>query len=494
MCSDSPRTAVVDMVDGAVCRAQERSRWAQQYGSKHRFQRIRQFPEGISPPRRVRVYRRNDHFILQWWDRASHHNLAERIDGDLLAALVRARQIDDRLRDRHEAGSGRRRLTHDQLIEGFLDDLRQRADAAHVQPATVRRYQAALQHFQQFVDDPAIRRRYPHPATLNRDFRLAFEAHVAATPVTGRAPGSRRLPKGQAMIADVVRAMLAWAADPERGGLLPDYFRNPFLHRSEPRRIAAADPLAEPDIDLAMALDLVRSCDRWQLRLFAPMLLFGLRASEPCYLFHEYLQDGWLRVPCNPDLGYQTKGGRDKRFPLVPELEPLWGLLHRNEDVGLLYQRRHVSEGRQRAPWGNVSLAELTAEFGKRCATARARTAFHRQQIRDALLRDAGGLTYDQVEREFGALARRLNWPSAATLKDLRHLFATTLGNTAMPEAYRRYLMGHAPGKAAVMAYTHLNRLREHYRQAVGGEWAPLVDAIRERLGEIKSSGLPGSG
>lgn len=43
-----------------------------------------------------------------------------------------------------------------------------------------------------------------------------------------------------------------------------------------------------------MALNLVRACDRFQLLLFAPMLLFGLRAAEPCYLFREYLEIDWF--------------------------------------------------------------------------------------------------------------------------------------------------------------------------------------------------------
>ena len=75
-----------------------------------------------------------------------------------------------------------------------------------------------------------------------------------------------------------------------------------------------------------------------------------------------------------------------------------------------------------------------------------------------------------------------MDWPAAATLKDFRHLFCTTLGNAAMPEAYRRYLMGHAPEKAAVVAYSHLNELRRHYAEAVRREWTPLINAVVERL------------
>ena len=107
-----------------------------------------------------------------------------------------------------------------------------------------------------------------------------------------------------------------------------------------------------------------------------------------------------------------------------------------------------------------------------------------KRNVRDELFREAGSLDYDHIEHEFRTLAQKINWPRETTLKDWRHLFATTLGNTAMPEAYRRYLMGHAPGRAAIFAYTHLNQLRQHYGDAVSREWTPLIAVINRRLSD----------
>ena len=75
-------------------------------------------------------------------------------------------------------------------------------------------------------------------------------------------------------------------------------------------------------------------------------------------------------------------------------------------------------------------------------------------------------------------LAKQLAWPLGATLKDFRHLFATNLENAGVPESYRRFLMGHAPGRAAIVTYTHLNKVRDHYMRAVTNEFAPIVEAI----------------
>jgi hypothetical protein len=86
-------------------------------------------------------------------------------------------------------------------------------------------------------------------------------------------------------------------------------------------------------------------------------------------------------------------------------------------------------------------------------------------------------------------LARRLGWPPQATLKDLRHLFATTLNNAALPESYRRYLMGQSPGKAALVAYTHLNELRQHFTAAAGRVWQPLLTALSQRGQAVRTTG-----
>src|SRR5262249_17930538 len=149
---------------------------------------------------------------------------------------------------------------------------------------------------------------------------------------------------------------------------------------------------------------------------FMPMLFFGLRAREPCFLFRECLEERWLRVPCLPDLGYRTKGGRDKRFPLLDGLQPLWDLLRAGGGHGLLYLRRRVLAGEEPAPRRGASLAELTVEFQRRCAAGKVSGAAGRQRLRDAVLHEAGDLSYDHIQGEFASLARRLAWPVRATL------------------------------------------------------------------------------
>jgi hypothetical protein len=462
--------------------------WSERYGERHKQHRITEFPKGVKGPQKVRLYARRDHFVLQWWDPVAKATRSDRVDGDLVAAIARARQVEQRLAEFKTAGAApRRRLGHAELVGLFLEDLGRRADAGEVSPGTVGRYRSALWHYLAHCAEPAVARAYPAAARVDRAFRLGLAAFLAGRQVAanGRARAATKPMRGAGFVLDAARALFAWAADPARGGLIGEGFANPFLRPAGTRSGPAPDPLAAPDVTLPMALDLVAACDGYALRLLGPLLLFGLRAAEPRFLFAEHLGGGWLRVPCVPELDVLTKGRRDKRFPLVEELRPFWDFLAAEKTTGLLLERRKVVAGQKVAPLRGLPLAELVAEYRRRRAAAGSLTAAGRLKVRDAVLRNAGGLDYDHIQGEFAALARRLGWPRAATLKDLRHLFATAMNDAAMPEPYRRYLLGHAPVKGAVTAYTHLDQLGRHYAEALRREWSPLVEVLNRRATEL---------
>lgn len=451
------------------------------------MQRITQFPSGVTPPERVRIYLRNGRHLLQWWEPSQRKNVAEAINGDLIEAVVRARQVEARLSAFKTSGRVVGRLPHDELANVFVTDLQIRSDAGEVTPATVRRYEAALAHYLAFAQSPAARR-YTDARTIDRSFALAFAAFLAERRVApnGVTSGVQRRMKGCDFVWDAVRAMYRWAGDPDRGNRLGDGFRNPFLRQHSQRPRHAADPFGEPDITIGMAAAFLAACDAYQLRLFVPLIFLGLRAAEPCFLFREYVDGKWLRVPCNAALAYSTKGRRDKRLPLVePTRTALLGVAAGKS--GLLFTRRSVVDGRESPPLLDASLASLEREFEARLRVASDRGAAARQRIRDGVLADAGAVGYDRLEAEFHKVAAALKWPPSATPKDFRHLFATSLANAGLPEPYRKYLMGHAPGgrEGAIAAYTHLDRLGEQYARVMETEWMPLANAVRRRLAEL---------
>jgi hypothetical protein len=464
------------------------SSWAAKYATKHRWIRLTDFPAGIRAPSRVRIYRRSSHFLVQWWEPSVKQNRAERVAGDLLTALNRAREIDERLAHHRTAGVGRNRLSHAQLIDLYVADLEKRADAGTISPSSHQRLRGALQHYCRFCQELSVRKEFTFANSINRSFRLAFATYLVERQVSpnGHANTPSRPMKGQAFVMNAVRTMLEWAADPARGALLPVTFQNPFRRWNEGRLQPLSDPLAPPDITLNMAIAFVAECDRFQLRLFVPLILFGLRPSELCFLIHEHLDSDWLQAACIPDLSYYSKGKRSKRLPLIEELNSFWGTLRQNKKHGLLYERRAVFEEEEQVALRGAAVTELVTEFRKRCAASGLLSAAERLRLRGTVLYDAGGLNYDHVDQEFRTLARRVEWPAEATLKDFRHLFATMVGNTPMAEAYKKYLLGQSVGRESIMAYTHLNQLRRQYTEAVRREWTPLIEAILMRVRELQ--------
>jgi integrase len=143
-------------------------------------------------------------------------------------------------------------------------------------------------------------------------------------------------------------------------------------------------------------------------------------------------------------------------------------------------RREALTPGGKPFPLLGATKEDLAAAFARRCQLEKAGRAGEVMQVRDGVLADAGALTYKMIRGEFTKVAGTLGWPAAATLKDFRHGCNTALANGGIPEHERRYLVGHHPGKGAIVAYTHLNQLAEHYRLAAERELG-LLDVLRRR-------------
>lgn len=465
---------------------QEVKSWSTRYGDRHKLERIMDFPRGIAPPDKIRLYWRRDHYVLQWWDPPERRTLSDRVDGDLVAALMRAREIERRLSEVGRSGMGRRRLGFLELIECYLDDAAKRAACGEIDLRTVVRYRSALEYLRQFADQPGVGRSYPYATSIDRPFLLQFGSFLKEQVIApnGHANATPRPMRGQHYVLQIVRAVFCWATDPERGNLLPADFRSPFQSKQGTFRRPSLDLTREPPITVDMTVQFIHVCDEFKLRLFLPLILFGLRASEPMWLFHEDVDRGWLNVCCHPDLDYLTKGQRDKRFPLVDDLSDLWEAWSPLGAQGpVLLRRAWTDESKSSAV--DRSYDALVATYRALCQDKHALTVVARRQIRDRLIREAGALNYDQIDGEFRRVARTLGWKATATLKGFRHLFATALENSGCPETYRRFFLGHSPGRAASIHYTHLDQLQRHFQNFLVQEYADVVSALRSCAAEL---------
>ena len=463
--------------------------WSNRYGDRHKLERITDFPRGITPPQKIRLYWRRDHYVLQWWDPPERRTLSDRVDGDLVAAITRAREIERRSFEVGRSGIGRRRLAISELIDLFLEDAEKRSASGEIDLRTVVRYRSALEYLRQFANQASVARSYPHATAIDRPFLLQFGSFLQERVISpnGHKNTAQRPMRGQHYVIQMVRSVFSWAIDPERGNLLPADFRSPFQSRLGTLRRPSLDLTREPPINVGMTAQFIHACDEFQLRLFLPLILFGLRASEPSWLFHEDFEQGWLNVRCHAELEYLTKGQRDKRFPLIDELTDLWAAWSQPGAMGPLLRRRSWMDGSNSTPPA-LSYDGLVARYRRLCDENRAVTVVARRQIRDRLMREAGGINYDQIDGEFRRVAATLGWKATATLKGFRHLFATALENSGCPETYRRFFLGHSPGRAASVHYTHLDQLQRHFQQFLKSEFDVIVTAFRARGADLFTS------
>lgn len=395
-----------------------------------------------------------------------------------MAAIMRAREIEERLFHFRTSGVGHKSLGHQTLAKKYVEHLVARVNAGEISPKTKQRYESALQHFLSFIAQHEIERLYPIVTKIDQQFVLLFRASLSQCQVSPNGhPNSRKqVLQSVSYVLSVVRGMFKWAANHDEGQLLPCGFQNPFQNLKSRDERRTRDLFGEPDITIQMATEFLEQCDPFQLRLFAPMLLFGLRASEPCTILRDDVDSEWFKVIGRPEIGYDTKGLRDKRFPVTPALHQL---LFSDLDASgcLLYSRRNFTSKNPEV----ISSEDLINAFEKSCQQERASTKGEQELIRLQLMTSLGGINYDQIDREFRKIAKQLNWPLSATLKDFRHLFSTALENAGVPLFYRRYFMGQSPGRSAITVYTHLNELREQYQRAASTQLASLYTVLEAR-------------
>jgi hypothetical protein len=158
--------------------------WRHRYASKHRPIRIESFPSGVSAPQRVRIYRRGAYYLLHFWDPAVKRTLYDRVDGDLIDAIAKARQIDQRLENFRSSGQVSRRVGHQELVDLFRQDLDRRADASGIACTTARRYNSALKHYINYVSRPEVAAAYSYAGRADRTFALGFSTYLGTKNVT----------------------------------------------------------------------------------------------------------------------------------------------------------------------------------------------------------------------------------------------------------------------------------------------------------------------
>ena len=475
-----------------------RSTWRERYGRRHGYIRLQGDPALPNGRRgRVTLYQRGEYaqedgrhtYILSWCVHGRRHK--QHVVGDVYDAVRRADEINAAINN-NTATTTSSRLTAEDLVSRFIDGLHQRADAGEVSPKTPARYRGALRHLVTFSNTCVQPRMNQNGWIPTRDFALQFKAHLHGARISPNGhPHTPRRPiavKGIDFILSASRALVHWAT---REGHLPSSALEAFAQVG--RRHVAAPALSTAPIRTDEVVALIHQADLYQLALFSFHIFHGARVAEPCWLMIEFVDwaGSWIEYRCIDELGYRSKGGTNKRLPMpAPMAQALTGLAA-GRTGGPIVCKRRIAQREAKRHERQCTFRDLVRMVEQRSPA----NWSQRAQAGLATLKEARGITGDDVRREFARLCRRASLRDGLRPKSLRHHFATALEHADIPYYTRKYLLGHttsAQGQHAgdpTAVYTHLepDLVQAGYQRLLDGPLSNIVTAFAKRLAELRT-------
>ena len=473
-----------------------RSTWRERYARRHGYIRLHGDPALPNGRRgRVTLYQRGadaledgrSTYILSWCVHGRRHK--QRVVGDIYDAVRRADEINAAINN-NTATTTSSRLAAEDLVSRFIDRLQRRADAGDISPRTPARYRGALRHLVAFSHTCVPPRTNQNGWIPTRDFALRFKAYLHGTRISPNGhPHTPRRPiagKGVDFILSTARALVRWAA---REGHLPTVALDAFAQTG--RRRPAAPTLSTAPIQSDEVVALIRQADLYQLALFSFHIFHGARVAEPCWLMREFVDRprSWIEYRCIDELGYRTKGGTHKRLPTPVPMMQVLTLLTAGRTGGPILRKRRFAQRQPKRAERQRTFRDLVRMVEQQSPA----NWSQRVQAGLAVLKAAGGITGDDVRREFAHLVRQAGLRDDLRPKALRHHFATALERADIPYYTRKYLLGHATsyhgGHAGdpTAVYTHLDPdlIQSGYQHLLDGPLSTIATAFAERLAEL---------
>lgn len=439
--------------------------------------------------RHVHVWRRGEQFLLR--GRLDGRAFGETLGRDEASAEQRLIQMLAELTHgtyrppRHPSRKVRpRQVPSTQTIRDIVD--------AHVAERrrlrgmkTSRRYRDLLAHVLSFASQSEIRLRYPLAKSIDRDFAIGLKEFLTCREVSrnGRHGASRRRMASRSVV-DILqrfRAALRFACRPDVG-LLPMDFLIP-LDDDIIGRIPAKDPIRSVALSMEQRIRLVQCMDPWQFTHLTPFLVLPIRPGELAGLLIGEV--GWD----SQYLGFGTRfGGNDFTkglqsfvLPFPDELRSIFCGAIGDRNAGPVFLSRVVVQGRRKLELNPSSNGEFKDHVFKALGKAKTSTPQDAKVVIRDVIRKAGGVTPDALNREFKRLVVTAGIDTKISIYRCREIVTTEYERANMPMLARRYFTGHATGDI-LNEYTAFGV--DDLRDAMQLHWdriRPLLATIVER-------------
>lgn len=340
-------------------------------------------------------------------------------------------------------------------------------------------------HVLAFAVQPHIRGRYPLAKNIDREFAIQLREFLLSREVT---PNGRNGPSPRRMAARSVvdilqrlRAALMFARRPDVG-LLPVDFVNP-VDNDIVGTIPSKNPLRKVALSMEQRIRLVQCMDLWQFTHLSPFLVLPSRPGEIAGLlinevdWDNHCLDFGTRFEGNDF----TKGLQSFVLPFPDELRSTFCGAIGSRAAGPVFLSRRVFEGIRRPKLNPASLEEFHAAVDNALQKAKTTTPQDAKVVIRDVIRKAGGVSPDDLNREFKRLVAAAGIDSRITIYRCREIVTTEFERVNMPILARRYLTGHSTGDI-LNEYTAFGV--EDLQDAMQLYWdrvQPLLATIAER-------------
>ncbi|MCK6473764.1 MAG: tyrosine-type recombinase/integrase, partial [Planctomycetes bacterium] len=339
-------------------------------------------------------------------------------------------------------------------------------------------YKARWQYLRTFVQQTApqiVARK------ITQSFVAAFERWLIAQEVSpnGRADG-RKGPISPRQQKNILEAAGTLWRKAQQFGLVAADLPNPFRCGSHGRRLNSQKfpGFEEGRFDRHLVGDFLDACDDWQRRIFLLMLSLGLRTDEVRHLLIEkfdWKNKVYVLDPMVEELGWNTKSGKWRLLPILPELVPLFsGFIGNRRPAGVLVLDKPIilesRAGLLEAP-SLQAMCELYRELlGKHGDQGRRHASVQVQErLSEEVFLRAGALQRKRIYTEFQDVLKKLDVGKALWPHLTRGFAVSRAHQSGVDRFVALSVIGHANQST-------FDRYCEHDAAFVQKEWAKVLD------------------